>query len=188
LIQRGDISFAEKVANCQAGHGVAAVIYNNADTLFSGTLGETPSAIPAVGISGQDVDTFASDAIATVTVNHNGDYAYFDGTSMATPHVSGVAALVWSQHKACTNQQVREALTSTALDLGPLGRDNAYGFGLVQALDANQVLGTHCGAGGSNPDEPPVSCTLLPIGASCSSDSSCCSNKCKGPSGAKTCK
>jgi subtilisin family serine protease len=108
---------------------------------------------------------------------------------MATPHVSGVAALVWRQHQACTNPRVREALTSTALDLGVAGRDNAYGFGLVQASDANAALASfNCGDGSSNPGESPGSCKLLPIGASCSNDAACCSNKCKGPRGAKTCK
>jgi subtilisin family serine protease len=81
---------------------------------------------------------------------------------MATPHVSGVAALVWRQHQACTNQRVREALTSTALDLGVAGRDNAYGFGLVQASDANAALASfNCGDGSSNPGESPGSCKLL---------------------------
>ena len=61
-------------------------------------------------------------------------YAYMDGTSMATPHVAGVAAMVWSANPTATNPQVRDALTSTALDLGAAGRDNDFGSGLVQAL------------------------------------------------------
>ena len=55
---------------------------------------------------------------------------------MATPHVAGVAALVWSCQPSATNVQVRNALTTTALDLGTTGRDNYYGFGLVQTLEA----------------------------------------------------
>jgi subtilisin family serine protease len=59
---------------------------------------------------------------------------------MATPHVSGVAALLWSAYPSLSNLQIRDAMTTTALDLGEPGRDIAYGFGLVQAWDALQYL------------------------------------------------
>ena len=59
---------------------------------------------------------------------------------MATPHVSGVAALLWSSNPHLTNVQIREAMTMTAMDLGEAGRDIAFGYGLVQAYDALQYL------------------------------------------------
>jgi serine protease len=68
------------------------------------------------------------------------NYAYFDGTSMATPHVSAVAALVWSHRPNCSAATVRNALTATAQDLGAAGRDTKFGFGLVQALAAKERL------------------------------------------------
>ncbi len=68
-------------------------------------------------------------------------YEAWDGTSMATPHVSGVAALVWSAFPNLTNVQIRNALTGSALDLGTAGRDVYYGFGLVQAKNALVSLG-----------------------------------------------
>jgi len=52
---------------------------------------------------------------------------------MATPHVSGVAALIWKDDGSLTSAQVRNILDSTALDLGTTGRDNLYGYGLVRA-------------------------------------------------------
>jgi subtilisin family serine protease len=55
---------------------------------------------------------------------------------MATPHVAGVAALLWSANPNWTNAQIREAMDMTALDLGEEGRDIAFGYGLVQAHDA----------------------------------------------------
>ena len=53
----------------------------------------------------------------------------FDGTSASTPHVAGAAALVWSAFPEYSADQVRDYLEAHALDLGPLGPDNAYGYG-----------------------------------------------------------
>ena len=70
----------------------------------------------------------------------NNQYAAWDGTSMACPHVSAVAALIWSFYPQETPQRIREAMIATAEDLGPSGWDPAYGFGLVQAAAALQCL------------------------------------------------
>ena len=185
LISRGDLSFAEKAVECEAQGGVGVVIFNNSDALFSGTFGETIVSIPGVGVSGTDGATLEGKTGQSTTVTTTiGNYSYYDGTSMATPHVAGVAALVWSQDTACSNDQIRNALTSTAADLGAAGRDTAYGYGLVQAFDAVTFLGDDCGGGGGGGGQ----CDLLPQGASCSSDSECCSSTCKGKPGGKTCK
>ena len=143
LCERGEISFAEKVIAVEAGGGLAAVIYNNEAGLFSGTLGEDGDWIVAVSVSQEDGETALSYVGQEVTVQNaapipgNG-YEAWGGTSMATPHVAGVAALLWSAHPDWTNNQVREAMDMTAMDLGEPGRDIAYGFGLVQAYDALQ--------------------------------------------------
>jgi len=63
-------------------------------------------------------------------------YYFFQGTSMATPHVSGVAALVIANGNATTPDEVRAALQETAEDLGETGRDDTYGWGLVDAYAA----------------------------------------------------
>ena len=68
---------------------------------------------------------------------------------MATPHVSGVAALVWSFYPSKTNAEIRDALQKTALDKGTAGRDNSYGYGIVQAKAAYDFLG------GIAPPPPP---------------------------------
>jgi subtilisin family serine protease len=143
LIQRGTNTFGEKVLACQNGGGVGAVIYNNTAGMLFGTLGTTVTAIPSVGTS--DTDGAALKlmigAVTDLAVVAS-DHAYFDGTSMATPHVSAAAALVWSKNTACTAAQVRAALTGTALDLGTAGRDNKFGFGLLQAKNAYDALKT----------------------------------------------
>ncbi len=63
-------------------------------------------------------------------------YYFFEGTSMATPHVAGVAALVIANGNATAPDDVRAALETTADDLGAGGRDNYYGNGLVNAAAA----------------------------------------------------
>ena len=82
---------------------------------------------------------------ATVGVSAS-NYAYFDGTSMATPHVSAVAALVWAVHPTCTATQLRASLDLSAQDLGAAGRDNKFGYGLVQAKAASdRIAAKGCG-------------------------------------------
>ena len=68
------------------------------------------------------------------------DWAYYTGTSMAAPHVSGVAALVLAANPGLSGAQLRARLTSTAVDMGPPGFDTRYGYGRVDAYNA--VTGT----------------------------------------------
>jgi serine protease len=59
----------------------------------------------------------------------------YAGTSMAAPHVAGVAAML--MHQGITSPAaVEDALEKTAIDLGTPGRDNLYGFGLIDARNA----------------------------------------------------
>jgi len=148
LCKRGDISFYDKVMNVQDSGGVAAIIYNNVENedLYA-TLGDgNTSEIVAVSTTLENGQLLLSkvDSLATVSTfvldePLNG-YEAWGGTSMATPHVSGVAALIWSAEPTWTNVQIRKALVSTAVDLGEEGRDVMFGFGLVQAADALAYL------------------------------------------------
>lgn len=147
LIARGSIAFSDKVLNCQNSGGVAALIYNNVPGPLNATLGGVATTIPSVGADGNDAAALLSKVgqTANVTVAQS-NYALFDGTSMATPHVSAVAALVWSLHTNCTAAQIRDSLDKSALDLGVAGRDNDFGYGLVQAKAANdRITSLGCG-------------------------------------------
>ncbi len=156
LCQRGDISFYEKVMFAQDSGAAGVIIYNNEPGIGLFTLGEgNTSTIMAVSLSQEDGQYLVINKLgqtatlhADIQWNANG-YEAWDGTSMATPHVSGVAALIWSANTSWTNAEIRDALTATAEDLGAVGRDVAYGYGLVQAKDALDYLG------GVEPPPPP---------------------------------
>jgi len=92
--------------------------------------------------------------LSTVTSNNGSNFGYasYSGTSMATPHVAGVAALVWSHFPQCSNNQIRNVLLKTAQARGPAGCDIEYGYGIVQAKAAYDLLSAEgCDAGGNDP-------------------------------------
>ena len=97
------------------------------------------------------------------------------GTSISTPHVAGVAALLWSWDPTLTAAEVRDALCAGARDLGPPGRDPRFGCGRVDALGTLEQV---CVAGvcGDGLREPAC-------GEQCDdgndSDDDCCSTACE---------
>ncbi len=97
---------------------VAAIDQNNKRASFSSTGPAVELSAPGVGI---------------LSTTPNNNYASYNGTSMASPHVAGVAALVWAAKPGLTNKELRQLLRDTALNLGTA---NHYGYGLVQAMNA----------------------------------------------------
>ena len=74
-----------------------------------------------------------------VTANASGlpqNYASLNGTSMATPMVSALAAMLLSQDPYLKPAALRARLEATATDLGPLGRDNQFGHGVINPSKA----------------------------------------------------
>ena len=82
--------------------------------------------------SGPSVELCAP-GVSIYSTKPGNSYGTMTGTSMATPHVSGVAALILEAEPTLTVAQVREKMTETAYDLGDTGHDNLYGHGLVDA-------------------------------------------------------
>lgn len=80
-----------------------------------------------------------------MSLNYSGGYVTKNGTSMATPHVSGVAALILARNAMLTPAEVRTILESTATDLGSAGWDKYYGHGRVDALAALQATPPYTG-------------------------------------------
>lgn len=79
---------------------------------------------------GPNLEITAPGAYICSTYMGNG-YRLMTGTSMATPVVSGSAAMVWAMNPTYTNTQVRSKLHEITDDLGPAGRDDEYGYGRI---------------------------------------------------------
>jgi subtilisin family serine protease len=98
-------------------------------------------------------ETFCLDSFTMLVT---GDYSQFctvpmPGTSMASPHVAGTAALLLGEHPSLTPMQVRHYLQTTARDRGAAGFDHTYGWG---ALDAHAAVAAL--QAGTPPDIPPA--------------------------------
>jgi subtilisin family serine protease len=146
LIERGSptkksVTFQTKIQNAMAQGAAGAIVYNNVVGSFSGTLTTEDNGgepwIPVVSISDTDGAALAEAAPTSVTlVNAETRWDFFDGTSMATPHVAGVAVLLLDKNPTLTGSQVRSILEEEALDLGAPGWDTTFGWGLVDATAA----------------------------------------------------
>jgi len=104
----------------------------------------------------------AAPGVSTISVN-SGDTTgnnvlTLSGTSMATPHVAGVAALLIERFPDHSVADIRNSLERTALDRGTPGRDNYYGHGIVNALSAYKCLASNA----CNISSPIVPCRDSP--------------------------
>jgi thermitase len=82
-----------------------------------------------------DVEVAAA-GVNVLSVKRGGGYVTMSGTSMATPHVAGVVALIRFHNPTWTAAQARAKLDSSVDDLGAAGRDTTFGFGRVNLVKA----------------------------------------------------
>ncbi len=150
---------------CAAGNEKNDVV--NYPALYANTMAISATTIPDVLASysnyGPSIDLAApggdygdedgdghDDMVLQNTFWHrNEGYYYYSGTSMATPHVVGVAALVKSVNPSLTNSQIWDILITSAEDIGDPGWDPSFGHGLLDAYAAVMA------AGGTPVNQPP---------------------------------
>ncbi|AEA46907.1 Subtilisin [Archaeoglobus veneficus SNP6] len=110
---------------------VGATDENDSVAYFSNTGPYLELAAPGVNIY-STLPTYR----VTLSNTYGYDYGTLSGTSMACPHVAGVAALIIAANPGISNVEVRQILQQTADDIDENGWDPAYGYGLVDADEA----------------------------------------------------
>lgn len=122
-------------------NGVITVgaITRNGDIWNYSSRGPQMDLVAPSGNLGANGDVVTTDRMGNLGYD-NGNYTdTFGGTSAAAPQVSGVAALMLSVNPNLTEAQVRTILQQTATDIGPVGFDNTFGFGRLNARAALQA-------------------------------------------------
>ena len=164
VIRRGEgITFNQKVRRAKAAGATAVVIVNHDTSTINFTLLDPADPDSAafdwpvvIALRMVDGEALISNAGGTILVaNQADDYGSMNGTSMASPHVAGVAGLVWSTAPTASRDQVRQALFLTATDLGSGGKDVVFGNGLVHALNAAKMLAPSLFSNPSSPSNQP---------------------------------
>jgi subtilisin family serine protease len=119
----------------------------------TGNQTEYPAAFPgviavgAVDSSGQHASfsntgsyvSLSAPGVGILSTVLNGSYGVKSGTSMASPHVAGLAGLFWSRFPADTADQIANLMKNTAVDQGDPGWDPVYGYGLIDAYPAGSL-------------------------------------------------
>lgn len=124
----------------RAGSVIVAAAGNDGDATISYPAGLAQVvSVAAVGPTDQVADfsnengdvEVAAAGVDVLSAKRGGGYVRLSGTSMATPHVSAAAALLWGARPTATAAAIRAQLDGAVDDLGAPGRDPAYGFGVV---------------------------------------------------------
>ncbi|HEX8823411.1 MAG TPA: S8 family serine peptidase [Archangium sp.] len=137
------LALSRKVSHVVAQGARAVIIRNDVPEDGEGTFsltepGPWPPVVSVSYDSGMELGVLAGTSVRVSATRV--DYARMTGTSMATAYVSGVAALVWSARPSLTPMQVHELLRRSASELGAQGHDDTFGWGLVQARAALELL------------------------------------------------
>lgn len=131
------IGYPARAAGVQA---VGAIDFDGGRSSFSNWGTELQFSLPGTNV-------YTCDRQDALGYNSSSDYAYFGGTSAASPFAAGVAALIWSVRPDLFPNSVLSLMRTTARDLGPAGFETDFGWGLPNlrsAIDFNTVANDWC--------------------------------------------
>jgi len=132
------------VVAASGNEGASTVSYpaNHPNTIAVGAVANG-NGIASYSNQGPSLDLVAPGSGIVQETRYNGSWNYYsyNGTSMATPHVSAATALLLSANSSLTRMDVLAKLKSSALDLGAAGKDSVYGAGLIQVSDSLVGIG-----------------------------------------------
>lgn len=126
-------------------HDDGSIWYENIVAVSATTMGDELATFSNRGIQinlaapGVDILSTLPNYHVTLNdppVNKKMNYDTLSGTSMATPIVSGIAALAWSVFPTLNPAQLKDRLQKTAVDLPPPGKDSSFGYGRINAFAA----------------------------------------------------
>ncbi len=144
LIQRGTLTFSNKVVNAMAAGARGAIIFNNTNGNFLGTLGGSNNWIPAISLAQADGQTLQALLPVTAKLFNGVDpaniYQYLDGTSMATPHVAGAVAFAAQNFPTETvSQRIQRVLNNVDAVAGLTGKVRTGGrLNLQRIVDTDR--------------------------------------------------
>jgi len=153
----GSVEYSQSLDNaCHATYGAGVLLVAAAGNENGGAVHYPGAYTSVIAVSATNIKDVIADFSSTgpevelaapgvdiKSTYRYGAYALGSGTSMACPHVAAAAALAWAADPSLTTEQLRTRLQETAEDLGDAGRDNLYGYGLVNAAAAAQTAATH---------------------------------------------
>ena len=160
VIRRGEVPFGDKTRNALAAGAKSVIIINGQDNvpqidnwtliqkICSGlTCQDDPADLAyhwpiVLAMSYTEGEKLlAQIGKSTITESYRADdYTHLSGTSMATPHVSGAAALLWSIEPSLSAIDIRHAIETTAEDRGAPGADTWFGHGVLDAFAAAERI------------------------------------------------
>jgi subtilisin family serine protease len=134
--QVNDTINQDLVANFSS-QGAIGVIFADFTTSYTRPIVlNSKSQIPVISVSADLADVFVDEILRNNTLRASlvvkqTNYQLWSGTSMATPHVSAAAALMYSLNDSLSDEEVKQILERSATDLGEIGWDQFYGNGLL---------------------------------------------------------
>jgi len=148
----GNDSFHEAIQNTKAkgitivaaaGNSSGAVSYPAAyEEVIAVSATDSSNYIADFSSRGSEVD-LAAPGVSIYSTYKGTSYATLSGTSMAAPHATGVVALIinsnncdYDKNLNCSLEEIQKKLQDSATDIGELGRDDNFGYGLVNVEEA----------------------------------------------------